>query len=95
MSWTHCPKKRQQLGVKTDGVATKNWERDNRQTKKMEGCHKISSWEGIAHSALPARLLVDDTHAYILIRTLKGGGGDHVSAKGVGGNVPLVIVDLG
>ncbi len=44
------------------------------------------------HSALPARLLVDDTHAYILTDCE---GGNHVSARGVGGNVPLVTVDLG
>ena len=33
--------------------------------------------------ALPAMLLVDDTHAYIL---LDGEGGNPVSAPGVGGN---------
>ncbi len=44
------------------------------------------------HSALPARLLVDDTHAYILMDCE---GGNPVSAPGVGGNVPLVTVDLG
>ena len=44
------------------------------------------------HSALPARLLVDDTHAYILTDCE---GGNPVSAPGVGGNVPLMAVDLG
>ncbi len=44
------------------------------------------------HSALPARLLVDDTHAYILTDCE---GGNPVSAPGVGGNVGLVAVDLG
>ncbi len=39
------------------------------------------------HSALPARLLVDDTLAYILADCE---GGNPVSAPGVGGNVPLV-----
>ncbi len=39
------------------------------------------------HSALPARLLVDDTHAYILMDYK---GGNPVSAPGVGGNMPLV-----
>ncbi len=46
----------------------------------------------IVHSALPARLLVDNTHAYILTDCE---GGYPVSAPGVGGNVPLVTVDLG
>ncbi len=43
------------------------------------------------HSALPARLLVDDTHAFILTDCE---GGNPVSAPAVGGNVPLVAVDL-
>ena len=49
------------------------------------------SQEGKVHSALPARLLVDDTHAYI---HLDCQGGNPVSAPGVGSNVPLVSVDL-
>ena len=43
------------------------------------------------HSVLPARLLVDDTHAYILTDE----EGSPVSAPGVGGYVLLVAVDLG
>ncbi len=43
------------------------------------------------HSALPARRLVDDTLAYILTNCE---GGNSVSTPGVGGNVPLVTVDL-
>ena len=43
------------------------------------------------HSAVPARLLVDDTLAYILIDCE---GGNLVSDT-VGDNVPLVAVDLG
>ena len=39
------------------------------------------------HSALPARLLVDDTLAYILTDCE---GGNPVSAPVVGGNMPLV-----
>ncbi len=46
----------------------------------------------VVHSALPDRLLVDDTHAYILKDCE---GGNPVSAPGVGGNVPLVSIDLG
>ena len=38
------------------------------------------------HSALPARLLVDDTHAYILMYCE---GNNPVSALGVGGKVGL------
>ena len=41
------------------------------------------------HSALPARLLVDDTHAYMFMDCE---GGNRVSAPGVGGNMPLVAV---
>ena len=44
------------------------------------------------HSALPARLLMDDTQAYILMVCE---GGNPVSAPRVGGNVLLVAVDLG
>ncbi len=44
------------------------------------------------HAALPARLLVDDTHAYTLTERK---GFYPVSAPGEGGNVPLVTVDLG
>ncbi len=44
-------------------------------------------------SVLPAtRLLVVDTHAYILMDCK---GGNPISAPGVGGNVPPVTVDLG
>ena len=39
-------------------------------------------WKDV-HSASPARLLVDDTHAYILTDC---GGGNPVSAPGVGGS---------
>ncbi len=48
----------------------------------------------VVHSAQPARLLVlvDDTHADFLTDCE---GGNPVSAPGVGGNVPLVTVDLG
>ena len=42
-------------------------------------------------SALPARLLVEDSHAQILTYCKAG---DPVSAPGVGGNMPLVAVDL-
>ena len=35
---------------------------------------------------------MDDTHAYILMNCK---GGESVSAPGVGGNMPLVTVDLG
>ena len=41
----------------------------------------------VVHSALPARLLVDDTHAYILIGFK---GGNPVLALGIGGKVPLL-----
>ena len=44
----------------------------------------------LEHSALPARLLVDDTHAYFLTYCE---GGNPVS--GVGGSMLLVTVDLG
>ncbi len=44
------------------------------------------------HSALPARLQVDDTLAYILMDCEAG---NPVYAIGVSGNVPLVAVDLG
>ncbi len=43
-------------------------------------------------SALPARLLADDTLAYVLTDYE---GGYPVSAPGEDGNVPLVAVDLG
>ena len=43
-------------------------------------------------SAVPARLLVDDTYAYIFTDCE---GGNPVSAPGVVGNMPLVTVDLG
>ena len=46
----------------------------------------------VVHSALPARLLVDDTHDYILTDCE---GGNPVSAPAVSGKVPLVTVDLG
>ena len=46
----------------------------------------------VVHSALPARLLVDDTHAYILTNCDRG---NSVSAPGVGGKVPLMTLDLG
>ena len=46
----------------------------------------------VLHSPLPVRLLMDDTHAYILIDCE---GPNPVSAPGVGGNVPLVEFDLG
>ena len=42
------------------------------------------------HSALPARLLVDDTHTYILKNSERG---NPVSAPEVGGNIPLLTVD--
>ena len=42
------------------------------------------------HSALPASLLVDDTHAYILTHCL---GDNPVSADGVGDNMSLVTVE--
>ena len=46
------------------------------------------------YSALPARLLVGATHAQVhILRDYEGG--NPVSAPGVGGNVPLVTVDLG
>ena len=44
------------------------------------------------NSALPARLLVDDTHAYILTDCE---GDNPVRAPGVGGNVPPVVIGLG
>ncbi len=44
------------------------------------------------HSAIPARLLVGDTHAYILTDCK---GCNPVPAPRVGGNVPLVTVDMG
>ena len=43
------------------------------------------------HFVKSARLLVDDTHAYILMDC---NGGNPVSAPGVGGYMPLVAVDL-
>ena len=46
---------------------------------------------GKVHFALPARLLVDDTHAYI---HMDFEGGNPVSAPGVGSDVPLVAVAL-
>ncbi len=52
----------------------------------------VKSWDGSAFCSLPTRLLVDDTHAYILTDCE---GGNPVSAPGVGGNKPLVTVDLG
>ena len=45
----------------------------------------------VVHSTLPARLLVDDTHAYIITDCERG---NPASAPGVGVNVPLVTVDL-
>ncbi len=45
----------------------------------------------VVHFAVPARLLVDDTHAYILTDCE---GGNPVSAPGVGGNMPLLTVNL-
>ncbi len=50
---------------------------------------KFDEFGKVVFSALPARLLVDDTHAYILTDC---GGGSPVSAPG---NVPLAAVDLG
>ena len=44
------------------------------------------------HSALPARLLVEDTHAYIFTDYE---GDNSVSAPGVDGIMPLETVDLG
>ena len=44
------------------------------------------------HSVLPAMLLVDVTHAYILTDFE---GGNPVSALGIGGTELLVAVDLG
>ena len=46
----------------------------------------------VVHSALPARLLLADTNAYMYILT-HCEGGNPVSAPGVGCNVPLVAVD--
>ncbi len=46
----------------------------------------------VVRCAPPSRLRLDDTHAYILTDCE---GGNPVSAPGVGGNVPLVTVDLG
>ena len=43
----------------------------------------------VVHSALPAGLLVDDTHAYILTNSEWG---NPVPAPGVSSNVPLVTV---
>ena len=34
MGWTHCPKKRQYVDNKNNGLATKDWERENRWTEK-------------------------------------------------------------
>ena len=54
-------------------------------------CPNNLSLKKALHSALPPGLLVDATHAYILIDCEEG---NHVSALGVGGNVLLVTVDL-
>ena len=48
--------------------------------------------EGTTFYFITATLLVDDTHAYIFTDCEVG---NPVSAPGVGGNVPLVTVDLG
>ena len=44
------------------------------------------------HPALPAMLVVGDTHTYIMTGYE---GGNPVAAQEVGGNMPLVAVDLG
>ena len=43
------------------------------------------------HSALPARLLIDDSHAYIL---MDREGGNLVSVPGVAGNMSLGKIEL-
>ncbi len=55
-------------------------------------CEQTREDGKVVHSALPARLLVDDIHAYIFMDYEVG---NSVSAPGVGGNVPLVAVDMG
>ena len=49
----------------------------------------------VERSAPPARLLMGDAHAYLVMNLTGCEGGYPASAPGVGSNVPLVAVDFG